>query len=189
MDCGLFFVYALAVECSCHVWAVTFPYTTHIDQDTFSGFQSSCLTWCMVLVSSVRSEAYDCIKAYSASSLFQVLSVDEVSNFFLCHTFFDEISNSFHNRIIDHRCMFHDLDLLSVFNSTNTVYAVRSPYSLHLRAALLKWNEETCRPCLVNTKSALCIDVLHQNTDLVIHVTEPYFFESCIWYIIQIVQE
>ena len=47
----------------------------------------------MVLVSSVRSEAYDCIKAYSASSLFQVLSVDEISNFFLCHTFFDEVCN------------------------------------------------------------------------------------------------
>ena len=134
----------------------------------------------MVLVSSVSSETYDGIKAYSACSFFQVLSIDEVRNFFFCHTFFDEVCNSFHNLIIDNRCLFHDCNLFFILNCTNTVYAVRSPYSLHLRAALLKWNEETSRPCLVNSKSALCIDVLHQNPNLIIHVTEPHFLKSCI---------
>ena len=134
----------------------------------------------MMLVSSVRSETYDSIKTYSTCTFFEVFSVDEVSNFFLCHTFFDEVCNSFHNCIIDNRCMLHDFDLFSILNSTDTINTVRTPDSLQLRAVLLKWDEETCRPCLIDTKSALCINVLHQNTDLVIHVTEPYFFESCI---------
>ena len=42
----------------------------------------------------------------------------------------------------------------------NSVYTVRSPDCLHLWASLLKRNEETCRPCFIDTKYALCIEIL-----------------------------
>ena len=142
-----------------------------------------------MLVSSVSTEAYDCIKAESCCAFFVVFCFNEISNLFFCHAFFNVGSSSFHNHVIDYRCLSHDLDFFFILNSTNTVYTVRSPYRFQFRAAFLKRDQETSRKCFVDTDYALGIDMFCQNPNLIIHITEPYFFKSCIRYIIQIVQE
>ena len=143
----------------------------------------------MMLVSCIRTETYDGIKAYTTCTFFEVFCIDKISNLLFGHTFFDISSSSFHYQIIDFCRMFHDFNFFGILYRADTIYTVRSPYGLQLRAALLKRNKKTCRKYFIDTEYAFGVDMTGQNPNLIIHITEPYFFKSCIRYIIQIVQE
>ena len=143
----------------------------------------------MMLVSCICSETYDGIKAYTTRTFFEVFCIDKISNLLFGHTFFDISSSSFHNQIIDFARMLHDFNFFGILYRADTIYTVRSPYGLQLRAALLKRNKKTCRKYFIDTEYAFGVDMTGQNTNLIVHIAEPYFFKACIGNIIQIVQE
>ncbi len=59
-----------AVESPCHVGAVSFPYTAHVNENAFACLEGSRIAWFMVLVGGVGAETYDGVKACSACAGF-----------------------------------------------------------------------------------------------------------------------